>query len=67
LNSVPRPRYAPEFKALSKSTCRPLFTLDVLHPTGRRSTVTGVLTDSEIDEALAKLQRIKEGTKCRQR
>lgn len=59
---VPQPRYSPEHKEQAKQEQRPLFTLDIYHyPRQRRTTSTGVATDSEIDEMIARLQRIKEG------
>jgi hypothetical protein len=58
---VPQPKYSLEHREQAKQENRPLFTLDIYHyPRKRRSTCTGVATDSEIDDMIARLQRIKE-------
>lgn len=60
---VPRPRYAKDRMEQAAESKRPLFTLDVYwYPKKRRTTCTGVATDSEIDEMIERLQRIKESS-----
>ena len=59
-NYVPQPKYSKEHKDQAAESERPLFTLDIYHyPMKRRHTSTGVLGDSEIDEMISRLQRVK--------
>lgn len=59
-NGVPQPRYGAKHREHARREDRPLFTLDIWHLGDRRTTSTGVLLDSEIDEMIARLQRVKE-------
>lgn len=71
-DSTPQPRYSKEHRDLAIAENRPLFTLDIYYPKGtksphglKRSTVTGVLAEPEIQHAMAKLiaQRLGLDTK----
>jgi len=59
---VPQPRYSKEHQQQAVAENRPLFTLDIYYPRGtkskhgmKRTTVTGVLTEREIEHALARI------------
>lgn len=62
---IPQPRYSQEHKDQSAAEHRPLFTLDIWYPRDKRVTATGVLVDSEIDEIIARLQRVRELAEAR--
>lgn len=61
---VPRPRYSAEHKAQAKELGAPLFTLDIWYLGDHRTTCTGVLHGSEIEESIERIRKARPSHFC---